>query len=100
MVRWLGVQTGAEKSDSFTRSDIFCFPSHFESEAFPVVLIEAMRSGLPVVSTRWRGIPDLVEDGKTGYLIDVRDPDALADRVASLCIDPGLRKQLVLMVLL
>ncbi len=51
-IRFLGVLTGDNKLAAFRRADVFCFPSHFNSEAFPVVLLEAFACGLPVVATR------------------------------------------------
>jgi glycosyltransferase involved in cell wall biosynthesis len=55
---------------------VFCFPSFFNSEAFPVVLLEALACGLPIVSTRWRGIPSIVDDGECGLLVEPRDDQA------------------------
>jgi colanic acid/amylovoran biosynthesis glycosyltransferase len=55
-----------------------------DEEGTPTVIIEAMAAGLPVVATRHAGIPWLVEDGVTGYLVAERDPDGLADRAAEL----------------
>ena len=52
-------------------------------EGLPVVLMEAMLSGVPVVSTRISGIPELVEDGSTGWLAEPRDPSDLARVIRS-----------------
>lgn len=90
-VRWLGVLTGLDKHRAFSRAAIFCFPTYFESESFPVVVLEAMEYSLPVVATRWRGIPDQVEDGVTGYLVPIRDPIATADRLELLLTDKAHR---------
>ncbi len=51
------------------------------NEGSPVALIEAMACGRPVVSTRVGGVPDVVRDGETGWLVDMDDADALAERV-------------------
>lgn len=53
-----------------------------------------MASDLPVVATNIAGIPEQVEDDKTGYLIPTGDPDALADRLEQLLTDPELRAQM------
>lgn len=93
-VRLLGVQSGAEKDATFRRASVFCFPSFYESEAFPVVLLEAMRAGLPIVSTRWRGIPSIVDDGVNGVLVDTKDPQGTADALQLLLSDSALRAEL------
>jgi teichuronic acid biosynthesis glycosyltransferase TuaC len=57
-------------------SDVLALPSH--REGTPNVVLEALASGRPVVATRVGGIPDVVEHGKTGLLVDPRDPESLA----------------------
>jgi glycosyltransferase involved in cell wall biosynthesis len=57
-----------------------------------LVLIEAMAHGLPVVATYEGAIPDIIEDGVTGFLVPTRNVGALADRIALLLGDEGLRK--------
>jgi colanic acid/amylovoran biosynthesis glycosyltransferase len=52
-----------------------------DQEGIPVVLMEAMASGLPVVSTYHTGIPELVSDGESGMLVAEGDADAIADRL-------------------
>jgi glycosyltransferase involved in cell wall biosynthesis len=90
-VRWIGEVSGKTKSDAFAGADIFCFPSHYSSETFGLVLVEAMMFSLPVVSTKWRGIPEVVAEGETGFLVPVRDPVALAAKLELLILDPELR---------
>jgi glycosyltransferase involved in cell wall biosynthesis len=65
-----------------------------DSETFGLVLIEAMSAQVPVVAARSSGAADVVVDGETGFLVPCRDPAALAQRVASLAADPGLRRRL------
>lgn len=91
-VSFLGVLSGAEKWRQFARVDIFCLPTHHEAETFGVVLLEAMSFGLPVIATRWRGIPSVVQDGVCGFLVPVKDPAALAARLEQLIRDPELRR--------
>lgn len=93
-ITFLGMLTGDAKFAAYARADVFCMPTHYESEAFPVVLLEAMAYGLPIVATAWRGIPSIVTDGETGFLVATRDPEAVADRLATLAEDFGLRAQL------
>lgn len=72
--------------------DVLVLPS--ANEGTPVVAIEALAAGCPVVATRVGGVPDVVEDGVTGYLVEPRDTQALADRLEQLARDPELRSRL------
>jgi glycosyltransferase involved in cell wall biosynthesis len=66
--------------------DVSVLPSI--SEGFPFVTLESMALARPTVSTRCGGPEEIVEDGKTGYLVPVADPQALADRILELLGDP------------
>jgi glycosyltransferase involved in cell wall biosynthesis len=90
VVRLWGQQTGEDKWKRFSEADVFCFPSHYQSEGFPCVLLEAMCFSLPVISTLWRGIPSIVEHGKTGFLIAPHDHSQLSDYLQSLAGDAAL----------
>jgi sugar transferase (PEP-CTERM/EpsH1 system associated) len=70
---------------------VFVLPSL--SEATPVVILEAMATGLPVVASRVGGVPQLVLDGQTGLLADAADVDSFADALASYIRDPELRRK-------
>lgn len=65
-------------------------------EGIPVVLMEAMSAGVPVVASRLSGIPELVEDEVTGLLVPPRDPTALAHALRRLHDEPALRERLAL----
>jgi len=77
----------------YQRASVFVLPcivtDNGDRDGIPNVLVEAMRMGRPVVSTAISGIPELVIDGKTGLLVPPRDPDALAEAIASLLDDPA-----------
>jgi glycosyltransferase involved in cell wall biosynthesis len=81
---------GDEKWDALLNADVLVFPSRYERENVPLVIIEAMACGLPVVATRWRGIPSLVTDGETGYLVEPGDTESIADHLSSLRNDGEL----------
>ncbi|AFM24300.1 glycosyltransferase family 4 protein [Desulfomonile tiedjei] len=67
-------------------ASVFTLPS--ASEASPNVVIEAMAMGLPIVGTRVGGIPELIEEGRTGLLVNPGDPRGLADALVSLLANP------------
>jgi glycosyltransferase involved in cell wall biosynthesis len=71
--------------------DVFVYPAY--AEAFGLVLIEAMASGLPVVSSNSDGVPEIVVDGKTGRLVRPRDSDALTATVLELLEDSDTLKE-------
>jgi glycosyltransferase involved in cell wall biosynthesis len=91
-VEYLGPLYGERKKDLLKSADIFVLPTY--KEAFPLVILEAMCHGLPVISTTEGGIPDIVADGESGYLVAPLDSGALADRLCTLLTDEGLRKRL------
>ena len=68
--------------------------SSIGGEGIPRAILEAMACGKPVVATRVAGIPEAVRDGKTGYVVEVGDHEAFADRVLKLLRDPLLRERL------
>ncbi|MEM9035770.1 MAG: glycosyltransferase [Actinomycetota bacterium] len=65
-----------------------------DEEGLPIVLTEAAAAGLPIVSTRHAGIPELLHDDVEGFLLDERDVAGAADRLGRLAADPGLRRRL------
>jgi len=65
-----------------------------DRDGIPNVLVEAMRLGVPVVSTEVSGIPELITNEQTGLLVPPRDARALADALARLLDDPCLRQRL------
>jgi glycosyltransferase involved in cell wall biosynthesis len=73
----------------YAAADVFCLPSF--AEGVPVVLMEAMAAGLPVVSTRVMGIPELVEHGVSGELVPPGRPDSLAAAIRKLTAEPERR---------
>ena len=91
-IAFLGWRTQQEVIDELDRSDVLLAPSvtskEGDQEGIPVTLMEAMAIGLPVVSTWHSGIPELIEDGVSGYLVAERDVDALAHRIAELASRP------------
>jgi Glycosyltransferase len=87
-VHYLGKKFGAEKEEIFAIADIFVHPTL--NDCFPLVLLEAMRASLPIVSTFEGGIPDIVNDGVTGFLVPKRDAHLLAEKIERLIEDTEL----------
>jgi glycosyltransferase involved in cell wall biosynthesis len=93
-VTFLGVRSGPAFYQAFREATVFCFPTFYESENFPLVLLEAMSAGVPVVATRWRGVASIVRDGETGLLVPVRDAAAVADALEKLLRDDELAEEM------
>lgn len=81
--------TGAAKVKLLEKATIFILPSYHEN--LPVAILDAMAMGLPIVSTPVAGIPEIVEDGCNGFLVQPGDFQSLADRIVRLARDPELR---------
>ncbi len=79
-VTYCGFVSGAQKQRLFRESDGLCFPTFYLAESFGLVLSEAMAFGLPIVTTRWRSIPELLPPGYAG-LIEPRRPEEIAATV-------------------
>ncbi|MCS6915675.1 MAG: glycosyltransferase family 4 protein, partial [Myxococcota bacterium] len=78
-LRLWGEVAPAQLPELYRQCDVFCLPTL--NDAFGLVLLEAMASGLPVVATDRCAAPDLIADGVEGYLVPIRDSAALADRL-------------------
>ena len=86
-VTFAGPKTQEDVAETLSTADLFVLPSF--AEGVPVVLMEAMASGLPVVATRIAGIPELVEDGVSGRLVPPGNLAALSEAIAALLDDPA-----------
>ncbi len=93
-VQFLGSVGQAQVRDEMARGDLFVLPSF--AEGIPVVLMEAMASGLPCVSSPVNGIPELIEHRSTGWLTPAGDAAALAQALQALIAQPQLRHDLAL----
>jgi len=89
--RYVGPIYGAAKRELLESADILALPTL--NDAFPLVVLEAMAAGVPVVATAEGAIPDMVEDGVTGFLVRHHDADGLADALEKLLADPDLRRR-------
>ncbi|MGC6426918.1 MAG: glycosyltransferase family 4 protein [Akkermansiaceae bacterium] len=88
-----GQQTGVDKGRIFAECDVFCFPSFYPKETFGLVVAEAMSYELPVVATRWKGIPEITGEEGCGFLVEVHDVDDLATKLTMVLSDSQLRER-------
>jgi glycosyltransferase involved in cell wall biosynthesis len=89
-VRLLGLRNDVARL--LPGADLFLLTSI--SEGIPLTVIEAMAAGLPVVSTRVGGLPEVVEEGRTGLLVPSGDPARLAQAICELAAKPSLREEM------
>jgi glycosyltransferase involved in cell wall biosynthesis len=89
-VKIIGPKYNEDKNRVFGESDFFVFPTKYEKESFPLVILEAMQFGLPVISTYEGGIPSIIDNDIEGYLVNKNDIAMLADRMSHLISNPGL----------
>ena len=93
-VEYLGKIYSDRKYGFFSEATIFVFPTYYENETFGLVNLEAMMFGLPIISTFEGGIPDVIEDGKTGFLVPQMDVSALAEKLEKLIRNPELARKM------
>ena len=98
LVRLLGPKPQAEVRKLLASSHVFALASVPEagggSDNLPTVIVEAMLAEMPVVATRIAGIPEMITDGETGFLVSPKDPLALASAIEKLLADPLLANRL------
>ena len=93
-ITYLGKKYNEEKWDVFHSSDAFVFPTYYHNECFPLVLLEAMMFGLPILSTDEGGIPDIIKHNETGLIVEKMNPVALTKRMKQFIDNPELAKQM------
>jgi len=91
-VSYAGAVYGEQKEQLFNKSDVLVFPTL--EDCFPLVVLEAMQSGLAVISTAEGAIPQVVENGLTGFVIPKNDAKALSDKILLLNSDRDLLQQM------
>ena len=93
-----GVVLSPRVKEFLSSADVFVMPcvwaDHRQVDGIPVALTEAMASGVPVISTRVSGIPELIEDNRTGLLVEPEDVGALSKAIEALLNDSDLRERL------
>jgi glycosyltransferase involved in cell wall biosynthesis len=92
-VELLGHLDAAAMKAMYRDADVFVLPTYW-IEGFPTAISEAMNAGLPVVTTKTRGMADHLEEGKNAVFVPQRDPTALAEALERLLGDQTLRDQM------
>jgi phosphatidylinositol alpha-1,6-mannosyltransferase len=98
-VAFTGSVAWPDLPEYFAAGDVFAMPCRtrrggLDVEGLGIVYLEASASGLPVVAGDSGGAPDAVLDGRTGYVVPGRSPSAVADRLATLLLDPALAERM------
>jgi N-acetyl-alpha-D-glucosaminyl L-malate synthase BshA len=91
-VDFLGQVPNEEVPQYMAASDVFVLPSL--AEGFPNVILEAMASGLAIVACRVSGLPEIVEDGGNGFLVESKNPEQIAEKVLLLLGNDELRERI------
>lgn len=93
-ITYLGFVAGDKKHQALVEADLFCFPTYFSNENQPVNLLEALAYGLPVVTTRWRSVPEILP-GDHPALVEPKSPPQIAAALLGLLGEgePDLARQ-------
>lgn len=92
IINFVGGKPQDELKYYYSAADIVCVPSYYEP--FGMVTIEAMACGTPVIGSRVGGIQTTIKNGKNGFLVPAKNPEALADKLIKVLSDDKLRKRL------
>jgi glycosyltransferase involved in cell wall biosynthesis len=90
MVTFRGALYGEDKMSAYRKADIFILPAF--NEAFPIVILEAFGSGLPVITCPVGSIPEVIKNGENGFMVKPGDWRALAEKIELLADEPELRQ--------
>ncbi len=89
--RYLGTVENTDSHAILAKYDVLVLPTYLKHEGHPGVIVEAIQVGIPVISTNWRAIPELITDGLDGLLVPVNDVASLADAIRSLASNRSRR---------
>lgn len=93
-IEYAGVVSGQDKQVLLRRAQAFVLPTGYPTEGQPIAVLEAMHYGLPIITTRQGGLPDVVTDGREGLLVAPRDPEAILQALERMSADRDLRRRI------
>ncbi len=89
-----GVLAQGDVPDALERHDVLVLPTYWDVEGYPGIALEALQCGRPVISTSWGSVPEVVEDGKSGLLVEPRSTAAVREAIERVIGDPELYRAL------
>jgi glycosyltransferase involved in cell wall biosynthesis len=90
-IKYHGYLTHQELMNRLPGYDVLVLPTYLPTEGYPGVIIEGMSFGLPVITTRWRALPEIVKDGRNGLLVETHNPEDLAEKLVNITQDSQQR---------
>ncbi len=93
-LKYRGALDPTRVSDAMRTYDVLLLPTYHVGEGYPAVILEAFAAGIPVVASRWRSLPELVEDGVRGLLIPPQSPHKIREALDRLSADAPLYESL------
>lgn len=94
-LKYVGKIFGEEKVTLLQKSDIFVLPSYYKSEAFPISIIEAMKSSNAIITTNYKFLPEIIKD-QNGFLVEIKSVDSLQNALDKLVNDTYLLRSIQL----
>lgn len=89
-ITYHGEVLGDYKKDQLEKAHLFILPTYYPWEGQPLSIIEAMAFATPVISTYHKGIPELIENARTGYFVEARSPEQIACSIKKIFSDPDV----------
>lgn len=88
---YMGVLNPNDVIPTLQNYDALIFPSHYDGEGCPGILVEALLAGVPIIASKWKYSGEFVCDGVNGYLCDTYDAESYAKAIVNLLIDDSLQ---------
>lgn len=93
-IKFTGTTISSKKKDLLLSSSLFVLPTYYLYEGQPVVIIEAMAAGLPIITTNQGCIKEMVIDGENGFIIEKKNPEKIAEKIIYLLKNEKVRREM------